>query len=128
LPLKEHEEVEIDVRQATPPGEAEGDPRGFVGFIRGGVKGMPIAAHHDKFLDQDQYAHLKAYLRRLMVASEWKTLGREEKLDRFVHSCKDARPDLKELWDDMDRLPLVWSNAFDYCTRAIEREAAASRG
>jgi hypothetical protein len=54
-------------------------------------------------------------------------LSRQEKLDRFSAACKAARPDLEDLWDDMDRIPLVWSNAFEYCTGAIEREAA-SRG
>ena len=128
LPFKEHEEVEIDVRSASAPAPAGRDARSFVGFIKGGIKGMPVAAHHDKFLDQDQYAHLKAHFRPLGKSAEWSGLSPEQKRARFTRACKEARPDLQELWDDMDRIPLVWSNALDYCTRAVEREAGARRG
>jgi len=128
LPLKEHEEVEIDVRRALEPAPDDEDPQSFVGFIKGGVKGMPVAAHHDRFLGHDQYAHLKAYLRGLMSSSGWETLSRDEKIQRFIQTCQTARPDLDDLWDDMDRIPGVWSNAFEYCTGAIEREAAVTHG
>jgi predicted DNA-binding antitoxin AbrB/MazE fold protein len=128
LLLKEHEEVEIEVRPTSAASEEEQDPRSFVGFLKGGIKGMPVAAHHDKFLDQDQLAHLKAYLRGAMASPEWASLNRQEQLDRFVGACKTARPDLADLWEDMDRIPQSWSNAFEYCTRAIEREAVARHG
>jgi predicted DNA-binding antitoxin AbrB/MazE fold protein len=127
LPLKEHEEVEIDVHRATEPAQSQEDPRSFVGFIKGEVPGMPVAAHHDKFLDQDQYDHLMAHYRPLPSAPDWNKLTPEEKLQRFIRACK-ARSDFQDLWEDMDRIPLVWSNAFDYCTRALEREAPARRG
>ncbi len=128
LPLKEHEEVEIDVRQVPAAAAALQDPWVFVGFAKGGVPGMPVAAHHDKFLDQDQYAHLKAHFRLLVAAPGWNDLNREQKLQRFIQACKAARPDYQDLWDDMDRIPLVWSNALDYCTRAVEREVVVRRG
>jgi predicted DNA-binding antitoxin AbrB/MazE fold protein len=124
LPFKEHEEVEVEVRSTAAPSEGPEDPQGFVGFIKDGIEGMPIAAHHDKFVDQDQYAHLKAYLRGLISSPGWGELEREAQLRRFVQACKSARPDFEDLWEDMDRLPKVWSNAFDYCTRAIARERA----
>lgn len=122
LPLREHEEVEIDVRRDAE--QDRRDPRDFVGFIKGGIKGMPVAAHHDKFIGQDQYGHMKGYLRNAMSAPGWSGLGRDEQLRRFVGECRRARPDFRDLWEDMDRIPHVWSNAFEYCRRAIEREAA----
>jgi predicted DNA-binding antitoxin AbrB/MazE fold protein len=127
LPLKEHEEVEIEVRRTTETATVQQDPRSFVGFIKGEVPGMPVDAHHDKFLDQDQYAYLKAYYRPLLSAPDWNSLSRDEKLQRFIRACK-ARSDYQDLWEDMDRIPLVWSNAFDYCTQAVERETVARRG
>lgn len=128
LPLNEREEVEIEIRRSPEPAGSEEDPRSFVGFIKSGIPGMPVAAHHDKFLEQDQYAHLKAYLRTLMASPEWDRLSQGEKLERFKRSCRNARPDFENVWEDMDRIPHVWSNALEYCTRAIEREAAARRG
>jgi predicted DNA-binding antitoxin AbrB/MazE fold protein len=51
LPLKEHEEVEIEVRRLTEPVEDEEDPRSFVGFIKGAPAGLPVAQDHDEYLD-----------------------------------------------------------------------------
>jgi predicted DNA-binding antitoxin AbrB/MazE fold protein len=126
LPLKEHEEVELAVRRDL--AERPEDPRGLVGFIKSGIKGMPVGAHHDKFLGQDQYAHLKGYLRNAMSAPGWSSLSRDKKLERFVEECKRSRPDFLDLWQDMDRIPHVWSNAFEYCREAIEREAGVRHG
>lgn len=120
LPFKEHEEVEIDVRRTSDPAAAVGDPESFVGFLKGGIKGMPVAAHHDEFLDQNQYALLKACFRRLARSAEWSGLSPEQQLERFAPACKEARPDLQELWDDIDQIPLAWANALDYCTHAVE--------
>ena len=53
LPLNEREEVEIEIRRSPEPARSEEDPRSFVGFIKNGIPGMPVAAHHDKFLEQD---------------------------------------------------------------------------
>ncbi len=128
LPLQEHEEVEIEVRPAAGLSGSPQDPKSFVGFMTGGIRGMPVAAHHDKFLDQDQYAHLKAYLRMAMSSLGWADQSEEKKLQAFVAACKTARPDLEDLWNDMDRIPLVWSNAFDFCAQAIEREGHTRRG
>jgi predicted DNA-binding antitoxin AbrB/MazE fold protein len=126
--LEDHAEVDLEITTTSRPDRSNEDPGSFVGFIKGGVKGMPIAAHHDRFMDQDQYAHLKAYLRPLVTSPEWKGLSQEQRLNRFIQACKRSRPDFKDLWDDMDRIPLVWSNAFEYCARAIEREALVSQG
>jgi predicted DNA-binding antitoxin AbrB/MazE fold protein len=126
--LDERTEVELEVRTSESPSRAEADPRSFVGLIKGGISGLPVAAHHDKFLDQGQYAFLKAFFRPLAKAADWAALSREQRIERFARACEEARPDLQDLWDDMDRIPLVWSNAFDYCARAIEREAVARHG
>jgi predicted DNA-binding antitoxin AbrB/MazE fold protein len=127
LPLEEHEEVELDVRRDVAERRAP-DPRGFVGFIKSGIKGMPVAAHHDRFLGQDQYAHLKGYFRNAMAASGWSGLSQDKKLERFIEECRRSRPDFQDLWQDMDRIPHVWSNAFEYCREAIEREAGVRQG
>lgn len=66
LPLKEHEEVEIEVRPAAGPAKEPQDPRSFVGFLRAESRGC--RSRH-----QDQYAHLKACLRGLMGLPEWGT-------------------------------------------------------
>jgi hypothetical protein len=63
-----------------------------------------------------------------MAAPEWDRLSPDEKLERFKRNCRTMRPDLEDLWDDMDSVPRVWSNALEYCTRAIKGEAAARRG
>jgi predicted DNA-binding antitoxin AbrB/MazE fold protein len=52
LPLKEHEEVEIDVHRAIPPMADDEDPRSFVGFIKDAPEGVPLARDHDEYLDK----------------------------------------------------------------------------
>ena len=53
LPLKEHEEVEIDVHRTIPPLEDDdGDPRSFVGFIKDAPEGVHLARDHDEYLDK----------------------------------------------------------------------------
>jgi predicted DNA-binding antitoxin AbrB/MazE fold protein len=55
LGLKEHEEVEIEVRQAGSSGGVDDDPTGWktaedlIGFIKDGPKG-PIGEEHDRHL------------------------------------------------------------------------------
>jgi predicted DNA-binding antitoxin AbrB/MazE fold protein len=49
LPLKENAEVEIEIREEIRESEAE-DPRSFVGFIKSGAHGAPIAQDHDEYL------------------------------------------------------------------------------
>ena len=63
-----------------------------------------------------------------MASADWNQATPAQRVERFIQTCKHDRPDLQDLWEDMDRLPKVWSNAFEYCTRAIEREAAPRRG
>jgi predicted DNA-binding antitoxin AbrB/MazE fold protein len=55
LPLKEHEEVEIDVRRAGSSADVDDDPTGWktaddlIGFMKDGPKG-PIGEEHDHHL------------------------------------------------------------------------------
>lgn len=51
LALKEHEEVEIEVRRLPEPVEDEEDPHSFVGFIKGAPADVPLAQDHDEYLD-----------------------------------------------------------------------------
>lgn len=51
LPLKEHAEVEIDIREEIRSAVAD-DPRTFVGFIKSAAHGAPIAQDHDEHLDK----------------------------------------------------------------------------
>jgi predicted DNA-binding antitoxin AbrB/MazE fold protein len=50
LHLKEHAEVEIDIREDEREANA-GDPRTFVGFIKQAAHGAPVAQNHDQYLD-----------------------------------------------------------------------------
>ncbi len=51
LPLREREEVEIDIRSAA-AAPVDDDPRSFVGFIKDAPKGVPLARDHDDHLDK----------------------------------------------------------------------------
>lgn len=124
--LDERTEVELEVRTPAPPARGEADPRGFVGFIKNAPEDVPLAQHHDLYLDMEQYGHMTYYLRPLMAAPDWGGLGRDEKLRRFIAACKQARPELVELWEGMDRHPDMWSDALEHCMRVIQRGAAAA--
>jgi predicted DNA-binding antitoxin AbrB/MazE fold protein len=144
LPLKEHEEVEIEIEETALKTKklqvkgrmeaiarrlreaAPGDAKSFVGFIKDAPEGVPLAQHHDLYLDMEQYGHMTYYLRPLMAAPDWEGLGRDEKLRRFVAVCKQARPELVELWEGMDHHADMWSDALEHCTRVIQRGAAAA--
>ena len=127
LPLKDREEVEIEIRRPSEAGRGE-DPRSFVGFIKDAPEGVPLAAHHDLYIDHEQYGHMKIYLRPLMQAAEWSRLSQDEKLVRFKQACKEKRPDLMDLWEGMERFPFMWTDALEYCERSIQREAATTGG
>ncbi|HEY8147737.1 MAG TPA: antitoxin family protein [Vicinamibacteria bacterium] len=128
LPLKEREEVEIEIRRSSESARKGEDPRSFVGFIKDAPDGVPLAAYHDLYIDHEQYGHMKHYLRPLMASADWQGVGREEKLQRFIVACKEKRPDLMDLWEGMDRHSFMWADALEYCERSIQREVATAAG
>jgi predicted DNA-binding antitoxin AbrB/MazE fold protein len=52
LPLKEHAEVEIEIKGTGESGLGPDDPRSFVGFIKGAPKDVSLARDHDQYLDK----------------------------------------------------------------------------
>ena len=52
LPLKEHAEVEIEIKSTPEAALGDGDPRSFVGFLKGAPKDVPLARDHDQYLDK----------------------------------------------------------------------------
>ncbi len=51
LALKEHEEVELEIKTAADLAD-EDDPRSFVGFITNAPAGVAIARDHDQHLNR----------------------------------------------------------------------------
>jgi predicted DNA-binding antitoxin AbrB/MazE fold protein len=52
LPLKEHAEVEIEIKSTGESTISDEDPRSFVGFIKGAPQDVPLARDHDQYLDK----------------------------------------------------------------------------
>jgi predicted DNA-binding antitoxin AbrB/MazE fold protein len=52
LPLKEHAEVEIEIKTTGEASLGHHDPRSFVGFLKGAPEGVPLARDHDQYLDK----------------------------------------------------------------------------
>jgi hypothetical protein len=127
--LKDKSRVQLVVESASPQGEDD-DPtgwkaaEGFIGMWSGGRPGEAVGANHDRYIHKQQCAHMKPYLRPLIELPEWEGLGREEQIRRFAEACRAKAPQLRDLWDEMDRLPNVWNDALDCCTAAIRRESS----